>query len=113
MVNFSDVNYLPWLVPVGPLLAFLIISLATNRAKLTPSTNLVYGGFHPPYRGMEVPVATTWSRILSITVGISGVVMALMVSWTLVSRGLATHEFGVGDAVFTSGVEWLATGTTV
>jgi NADH-quinone oxidoreductase subunit L len=107
-IDFNSLDFLPWLVPVGPLLAFLIISLATNRAKSEPASSLVYGGFHPPYGDMGVPVATTWSRILSITVGMSGIVMALLISWRLVFAATATKGFG--EVVFGSSVDWLATG---
>lgn len=111
-INFADPNFLPWLVPVGPLLAFLIITLATNRAKLVPATSHDYGGHHPDYNGMLVPVATQWSRVASITVGISGVVMALLVSWNLVFQGIGLgKKFGT-EKVFTSSLEWLSTGNT-
>ncbi len=109
MVDFNSVDFLPWLVPVGPLLAFLIISLATNRAKPEPASSLVYGGFRPPYGDLGVPVATSWSRILSITVGISGVVMSLLVSWRLVFTATATKDFG--EVVFGSSVDWLSLGS--
>lgn len=110
-INFTDPNFLPWLIPMGPLLAFVIISLATNRAKLQPATSHDYGGHHPDYDGMLVPIVTPWSRVLSITVGISGVVMALLISWNLVFQAIGIEKFGK-DTIFTSSVEWLATGTT-
>lgn len=111
VVDFNSLDFLPWLVPVGPLLAFLIISFATNRAKSEPAKSLVYGGFHPPYGDMGVPVATTWSRILSITVGMSGVVMALLVSWRLVFAATGTAHFGTEGHVFSSSIDWLSIGT--
>lgn len=109
---FNDLNVLPWLVPLGPLLAFVIITFATNKAKLIPATSHDYGGHHPDYNGMLVPVATQRSRILSITVGISGVVMALLISWRLVFEAIALPGFGRDGGVFASAVDWLATGTT-
>jgi NADH-quinone oxidoreductase subunit L len=107
----NDPNFLPWLVPVGPLLAFLIITFATNRARLIPATSHEYGGHHPDYGGMLVPVVTPLSRVLSVTVGISGVVMALLISLNIVGQALGVRHFGE-EVVFASSVEWMATGTT-
>jgi hypothetical protein len=53
-INFNDPNILPWLIPAGPLLAFLIITLITNRSKLVPATSHEYGGHHPDYDGMPM-----------------------------------------------------------
>ena len=53
----SNANYLPWLIPVGPLLAFLIITLLTNRSKLVPASSEEYGERHFNYGDMPVPVA--------------------------------------------------------
>lgn len=113
-IDFADPNFLPWLIPVGPLLAFLIITLATNRAQLVPATNReLYGGHHPEYGGMEVPVATHWSRVLSIIVGLSGVVMALLISFNIVFQAIGVGEGVFGKkAIFGSSIEWLATGET-
>lgn len=110
-INFSDVNYLPWLIPVGPLLAFVIITLATNRSKLVRADDHhEYGGHHPDYDGMRVPVVTVPSRILSIVVGMSGVVAALLMSWVVVFSAIGEENFG--QVVYGSSLEWLATGTT-
>ena len=50
----NDANLTPWLIPAGPLLAFLIITLLTNRSKLVPATDQhEYGGHHPDYEGMH------------------------------------------------------------
>jgi NADH-quinone oxidoreductase subunit L len=111
MIDFSDVNFLPWLIPVGPLMAFFIIAFATNRAKLMPATSHEYGGHHPDYDGMLVPIATHWSRVLSITVGISGIVMALIISWRVVFESFGVDGFG-RTSVFGSAVDWMATGFT-
>ncbi len=106
----SNSNYLPWLIPVGPLLAFFIITLLTNRSKLVPATSEEYGGHHPDYNGMPVPVVTTTSRIVSIIVGMSGAVMAWLISLKVVTDALALHE--LGHDVLASSFAWLSTGTT-
>src|SRR5258708_2468648 len=33
-MNWLDLNYLPWLIPIPPLLAFLLIILAAGRSRL-------------------------------------------------------------------------------
>ncbi|MDX1994303.1 MAG: proton-conducting transporter membrane subunit [bacterium] len=107
-VNFSEMNYLPWLIPIGPLLAFLIITLATNRSRLVPATNREeYGGHHPEYGGMRVPVVTPQSRVLSIVVGMSGAVAAWLMAWTVFFNGIADEKFGK-EVVYGSGLNWLA-----
>ena len=40
----SNANLTPWLIPVGPLLAFFVIMLATNRARLVPASSHEYSG---------------------------------------------------------------------
>ena len=63
----NDPNFLPWLIPVGPLLAFAIITLATNRSRLVPATDKhLYGGHHPDYDGMYVPVVSSVSLSASL-----------------------------------------------
>jgi NADH-quinone oxidoreductase subunit L len=109
-VNFNDPNFLPWLIPAGPLLAFLIITLITNRSKLVPATSHEYGGHHPDYGGMNVPVVNNFGRVASIIVGMSGAVMALLIAFNVVSQGLATSHFG--EHVFEQSVAWLDTGRT-
>lgn len=111
-ISFLNVNLLPWLIPVGPLLAFIIISFATNRAEMKPATDHDYGGHHPDYDGMEVPIVTPASRVLSITVGLSGIIMALLISYNIVFQalGFKLGEFGTPGNVFASPVNWLATG---
>ncbi|MAU08947.1 MAG: NADH-quinone oxidoreductase subunit L [Anaerolineaceae bacterium] len=112
LINLSDPNTLPWLIPAGPLLAFFIITLLTNRGKWTPATDHAYGGHHPDYEGMDVPIVTDWSRIISITVGLSGVIAALLISLNLVGQALAigAGTFGTGDNVFASSIAWMAAG---
>jgi NADH-quinone oxidoreductase subunit L len=115
-MNFSDPNFLLWLIPVGPLLAFVIISLVTNRAKLLPATDHHYGGHHPDYDGMEVPVVRDSSRVLSIIVGLSGVFAAWIMAWRVFFYVQGMDNFGeeiigsrlgwmnLGDGVFNIGV---------
>jgi NADH-quinone oxidoreductase subunit L len=111
LFNFNDPNVLPWLIPVGPLLAFFIITLATNRSRLIPATSKEYGGHHPDYDGMTVPVVTNWGRVASIIVGMSGIIAAWLISLNVVGQALATHHFG--EEVFASSITWLDTGLTV
>jgi NADH-quinone oxidoreductase subunit L len=109
----NDSNLLPWLIPVGPLLAFVIIALLTNRSRLVPATNREeYGGHHPEYDGMLVPVVSPQSRVISIIVGMSGAIAAWLISWKVVFDALAIGEGDFGKEVFGSAINWLATGTT-
>ena len=108
----NDPNFLPWLIPVGPLLAFAIITLATNRSRLVPATDKhEYGGHHPDYDGMLVPVATRASRVLSVTVGLAGVIAAFLIALTVIYR-TAGVQGTFGEIVFGSGIDWMATGLT-
>jgi len=111
-INFSDPNFLPWLIPVGPLLAFLLITLITNRSKWIPATSPEYGGHHPDYDGMNVPVVTSQSRVLSIVVGMSGIVMAWLISVATVGNAFAINATGdhLGENVLASAVNWMSTG---
>ncbi len=114
MVNFSDINYLPWLIPVGPLLAFLIITLITNRSRLVPATDHhEYGGHHPDYDGMDVPVVTPQSRVLSIIVGMAGAVAAWVMSLVVFFEAISINQFGLDDRIFSSAVDWLSVGLEV
>ena len=106
--NFADPNFMLWLIPLGPLAAFIIISLATNRAKLLPATDHHYGGHHPDYDGMPVWIVRDSSRVLSIIVAMSGVVMAWILSWRVFFAGLSLDDFG--QTVFGSQIEWMALG---
>ncbi len=113
MVDFSSIDYLPWLIPVGPLLAFVIITLATNRSRLVPATDShEYGGHHPDYDGMEVPVVRPQARVLSIVVGMAGVVAAWLMSLVVFFEGIAVDKLGLDDKVFGSSIEWMSLGTT-
>ncbi len=106
----NDPNLLPWLIPVGPLLAFLIITLVTNKSKLVPATSDEYGGHHPDYDGMLVPVVSDASRVISIIVGMSGAIAAWLISLRVVMDATALHDFG-HDAL-TSSLKWLSLGTS-
>ncbi len=109
-VDFSNPNFLPWLIPVGPLLAFLIITLATNRSKLVPATSPEYGGHHPDYNGMRVPVVSDAGRLLSIVVGMIGILAAWVISLTVIGHALQAEHFG--EEVFASSLTWMNTGLT-
>ncbi|MDX2163285.1 MAG: proton-conducting transporter membrane subunit [bacterium] len=104
----SDANLLPWLIPVGPLLAFLIITLLTNRSKLVPATSAEYGGHHPDYEGMPVLVVADRSRVISIIVGMSGAIAAWLISLRVVADALALPDFG--KKVLESSAVWMSTG---
>ncbi len=110
-INLNDPNFLPWLIPVGPLLAFLIITLITNRSHMVPATSHEYAGHHPDYDGMAVHVASDFGRVASIIVGMSGVVMALLIALNIVGQAWgAGHSFG--EEVFEQSAVWLDTGAT-
>jgi len=108
----NDPNALPWLIPAGPLLAFLLITLVSNRARPVPATDShEYGGHHPDYDGMEVPVVRPASRFASIVIGMSGVLMALVISWFTLADAAALHH--LGEDVLASSIAWLSTGESV
>jgi len=114
-MNFNDflnnANLTPWLIPVGPVLAFFIIALATNRARLVPGTSPEYADHnHPSYPGLNVPVATLYSRILTIIVGLLGIGSAWVLSLMVVTKSLNLE--GLGEKVFGNSIEWMATGNT-
>lgn len=111
-IDFTNFNFLPWLIPLGPLTAFLIISLLTNKAKLIPATDHRYGGHHPDYDGMTVWIATPLSRIFSVTIGVAGVLWALFFSWKIVFEALGIHNFGEIGKVFESAINWLSLGAS-
>ncbi|NWF70923.1 MAG: NADH-quinone oxidoreductase subunit L [Chloroflexi bacterium] len=114
-MNFdaNDMNFLPWLIPAAPLLAFFVIVLITNRARWLPGTAHEYSGDgqHPHYHGLLVPVVTDWGRVASIVVGMSGVVAAWLMSLVVVSNALGPN-IELGKDVFASSIAWLATGQT-
>ncbi|MBE2272514.1 MAG: hypothetical protein IAE80_30040, partial [Anaerolinea sp.] len=59
---------------------------------------------------MSVPVVTTRSRVVSIIVGMSGVIAAWLIAWQVVAQ--ATSLPDLGEHVFASAVAWLSTGNT-
>jgi NADH-quinone oxidoreductase subunit L len=109
-IDFNDLNFLPWVIPAGPLLAFFIIALITNRSRLVPATSHEYGGHHPDYEGMDVHVATFGSRVASIAVGLVGVLWALFWSFRIILEALGTLHFGADGNIFASAIDWIATG---
>ena len=85
--------------------------LITNRARMLPATDHEYGGHHPDYDGMEVHVVTGWSRVLSVVVGMAGVLAALVISLHVAAMGWSYgHHFG--QEVFASATPWLDIGAT-
>lgn len=107
----SNPNLLPWLIPVGPLLGFFIIVLATNRAKLVPAASHEYSDHnHPAYPGLNVPVATLSSRIVTVAVGLIGIITAWLISLTVVSNAFGIHH--LGEEILGNSIEWMATGST-
>ena len=105
----TDPNLLPWLIPAGPLLAFLMIMLVTNRSKMVAATDQhEYGGHYPDYEGMRVPVVTGISRVFSIIVGLGGVIFALLISWRTLWEASQLHH--IGEDVLASAVAWMNTG---
>lgn len=109
ILNTPDL--LPWLIPAGPLLAFFVITLLTNRATMTPATSHDYSDHnHPGYRGLNVPVASLSSRIVTIGVGMIGILSSWLISLGVVGSALGKEHFG--EEVFGSSFDWLATGAT-
>ena len=112
MEVFNDPNALPWLIPAGPLLAFLIITLLTNKSKLAPANDPhEYGGHHPDYDGMPVPVVARYSRVISVVIGMAGVIAALIISWLTLYNASQLHH--IGEEVLASSIVWMDTGATV
>jgi NADH-quinone oxidoreductase subunit L len=107
----NDSHALPWLIPAGPLLAFLIITLITNKAKMVPATDHhEYGGHHPDYDGMMVPVAARYSRVISVVIGMAGVIAALLISWRTLFDASQLHH--IGQEVLASSIAWMDTGAS-
>ncbi len=107
----NDPNVLPWLIPAGPLLAFLIITLISNKAKLVPATDHhEYGGHHPDYDGMLVPVVARYSRLISVAIGMAGVIAALLISWRTLYDASQLHH--IGEEILASSIAWMDTGAS-
>ncbi len=113
-MDLNNINTLPWLIPIGPLLAFVIITLITNKSRMVRADDShEYGGHHPDYDGMEVPVVAPWSRVASIVVGISGIVAAWLISLRVFFEAIAIDQFGKDDKIFADSIEWLSNGFDV
>ena len=106
----SNPNFLPWLIPVGPLLAFLIITLLTNRSHLIPASSEEYGERHFDYGDMPVLVVTDTSRVVSIIVGMVGILFAWLVSLVVVGHAFATEH--LGENILASSGTWFDAGLT-
>lgn len=109
-MDLNNLNTLPWLIPVGPLLAFVIITLVTNKSRMVRADDEhEYGGHHPDYEGMMVPVVAPWSRVASIVVGLSGVISAWLISWRVFFEAISIDKFGK-DRIFADSINWLSNG---
>ncbi|MGB7341672.1 MAG: proton-conducting transporter membrane subunit [Phototrophicaceae bacterium] len=103
---FTDRNLMPWLIPLGPLSAFALISLITlvlwlvrqvtgSQGNMIPASDHHYHDHnHPDYDGMDVAYQPDWFRVTAVVIGMSGIVWALIISWTLVFGAL--NDFGAG-----------------
>ena len=107
----SDPNSLPWLIPAGPLLAFVLISVITNRVRWVPADSEAYADHnHPAYLHLSVPVSKTWSRWLSVGIGLAAVLFAWVISLMVIFDAVSLEE--LGHNVLASSVIWMNTGTT-
>jgi NADH-quinone oxidoreductase subunit L len=107
----NDPNLTPWLIPAGPVLAFFVIMLLTNRARLIPGNSPEYADHnHASYPGLNVPVVTLYSRILTIIVGMLGISSAWVLSLMVVTKSLNLAD--LGEKVYTNSILWMATGDT-
>lgn len=106
----SDANFLPWLIPIGPLLAFAIISLVTNRSKmvLADAGGEYVDHNHPAYPGLSVPMASDRGRVVSIIVGMSGIIAAWMISISVIFHATSLEE--LGHNILASAITWMNTG---
>ncbi len=107
----NDPHMLPWLIPAGPLLAFLLISLITNKSKLVAgNSHHDFNANHGSYPGLMVPVVHPASRVISVIVGLLGVVAALVFSWLTLAEASQLHH--LGPEVLASDIAWMDTGAT-
>ncbi len=115
LINLSSTAFkdvLPWLVPVGPLLAFFVIVLITNREKLVLAASSDYTDHnHPAYPGLTVPVVSNFGRVASIVVGMSGIIAAWLISLAVVGNAFGTVDFG--KKVMGSSLDWMALGSSL
>ncbi|MEM9954406.1 MAG: proton-conducting transporter membrane subunit [Chloroflexota bacterium] len=103
---FTDRNLMLWLIPLGPLSAFVLISFITlilwlvrqvtgTQENMIPASDHHYNDHHhPDYGGMEVPYQPDWFRVTAVVIGMAGIIWALIISWTLVFGAL--NDFGAG-----------------
>src|SRR5262249_52725360 len=83
-MNWLDANFLPWLIPVPPLLAFFLIALVAHRSKL-----------------------------LTYIIAVGGIAISWVMGWALVFRATQIKTLGMdvaGGGVFNSAIPWLANG---
>lgn len=104
--GFTDPNIMLWMVPLGPLMAFSLISLmtiilwlmrqitGTAPDTISASDHHYTDHNHPDYDGMDVPYQPDWFRVTAIVIGVTGIVWSLFFAWTLVFGAL--NEFGAG-----------------
>ena len=82
-INWLDPNYLPWLIPVPPLISFLLIILAVGR-----------------------------NKTLSHIVALGSVILSWIMAWGLYIRAaFNTQDFGY--AVYGDRIDWMELGSTV
>ncbi|MCY4106590.1 MAG: proton-conducting transporter membrane subunit [Chloroflexi bacterium] len=105
----ADPNLLPWFIPLAPLLAFFVIVLLSNKAKLVSATSAEYGGHHPDYEGTQVPVVKHWSRVMSVWIGLIAAVISLILAGAVVLQALDQDQFGIH--VFADQIAWMDSGT--
>ncbi|MEP7289420.1 MAG: NADH-quinone oxidoreductase subunit L [Chloroflexota bacterium] len=88
-MNFSDLNILPWLIPIPPLVAFFVIILFAGRSKLL--THIIAIG----------AIFLSW-------------LMSFYAVYTIVTqhKDLGTAAALGGKGVFASSVTWLVNGAT-
>jgi NADH-quinone oxidoreductase subunit L len=81
-MNWLDANNILWLIPIPPLVAFVAIILVAGRNKL-----------------------------LSHVLAVGGIVLSLIMSWSVVWHGVNTAKLGsVKTGVFGSMITWLSNG---
>jgi NADH-quinone oxidoreductase subunit L len=86
-INWLNANYLPWLIPVPPLLSFFVIVLFLGR-----------------YKG------------LSSVYAMVSVLVSWLMAWGVFFHATATENFGVEGTSFTiygSGIDWMNLGPKV
>jgi NADH-quinone oxidoreductase subunit L len=83
-MNWADANFLPWLIPIPPLVAFVLIILVVGR-----------------------------NKTLSHITALSGITLSLLMSWAVVLRAWQFPKLGTPDqGIFGSSINWLANGAT-